>query len=158
MSKTNAMTTEIKLPELGENIETAEVLSVLVSAGQTVEKDQALIELETDKATAEVPSDLAGVVMEVLVKEGEETLVVKPADFQEFGVTERGIYFVNRVEASSETIEFFDFDTRKVKRIWEPEAPIHQSFGVGVSTDGQWILYTQVDQAGSDIMLVENFR
>jgi pyruvate dehydrogenase E2 component (dihydrolipoamide acetyltransferase) len=75
MSKTNSMTTEIKLPELGENIETAEVLSVLVAAGQTVEKDQALIELETDKATAEVPADLAGVVREVLVREGEEIKV-----------------------------------------------------------------------------------
>lgn len=65
------MTTEIKLPELGENIESAEVLSVLVNAGDRVEKDQPLIELETDKATAEVPSETAGVVKEVRVKQGD---------------------------------------------------------------------------------------
>jgi pyruvate dehydrogenase E2 component (dihydrolipoamide acetyltransferase) len=69
------MKTEIKLPELGENIETAEVLSVLVSAGDTVEKDQPLIELETDKATAELPAESAGTVRDVLVKEGEEVKV-----------------------------------------------------------------------------------
>ena len=97
-------------------------------------------------------------IWRVPVDGGEETLVVKRADFQEFGVTKRGIYFVNRAEASSETIEFFDFDTREVKRIWETEASIHQSFGIAVSTDGKWLLYTQVDQSGSDIMLVENFR
>jgi pyruvate dehydrogenase E2 component (dihydrolipoamide acetyltransferase) len=67
--------TEIKLPELGENIESAEVLSILVSAGQTVEKDQPLIELETDKATAELPAESAGTVRDVLVKEGEEVKV-----------------------------------------------------------------------------------
>jgi pyruvate dehydrogenase E2 component (dihydrolipoamide acetyltransferase) len=75
MSKINAMTTEIKLPELGENIETAEVITVLVAEGDTLRIDQPVIELETDKATAEVPSDQAGVVREVLVREGEEIKV-----------------------------------------------------------------------------------
>jgi pyruvate dehydrogenase E2 component (dihydrolipoamide acetyltransferase) len=69
------MTTEIKLPELGENIDVAQVLSVLVSVGDRVEKDQPVIELETDKATAEVPAEASGVVKEVLVKEGDEIKV-----------------------------------------------------------------------------------
>ena len=69
------MVTDIKIPELGENIESAEVLSVLVQAGQRIEKDQPLIELETDKATAEVPSEASGTVKEVLVKAGQSVKV-----------------------------------------------------------------------------------
>src|SRR5262245_22358820 len=69
------MVMELKIPELGENIETAEVLSVLVQPGQKIEKDQPLIELETDKATAEVPSEASGTVKEVLVKAGQSVKV-----------------------------------------------------------------------------------
>jgi pyruvate dehydrogenase E2 component (dihydrolipoamide acetyltransferase) len=69
------MAKEMKLPELGENIEAAQVLSVLVSPGDKVERDQAVIELETDKATAEVPSEVSGVVKEVRIKEGDEIKV-----------------------------------------------------------------------------------
>ncbi|MCH7773406.1 MAG: branched-chain alpha-keto acid dehydrogenase subunit E2, partial [Bacteroidetes bacterium] len=44
------MTTEFKLPELGENIESADVIAVLVKAGDRIEKEQSVIEIETDKA------------------------------------------------------------------------------------------------------------
>ena len=62
------MATEFKLPELGENIDSAEVTKVLVAVGDTIEKDQIVLEIETDKATVEVPSDLNGRVKEVFVK------------------------------------------------------------------------------------------
>jgi pyruvate dehydrogenase E2 component (dihydrolipoamide acetyltransferase) len=65
------MATEFKLPELGENIDSAEIVSVLVKAGDTIEKDQGLIEIETDKATVEVPSDKEGKIKEVLVNTGD---------------------------------------------------------------------------------------
>ena len=69
------MSTEVKLPELGENVEEAQVLTILVSPGDKVEKDQPIIELETDKATAEVPSEVSGVVGKVMVKEGDTVRV-----------------------------------------------------------------------------------
>lgn len=69
------MSTEFKLPELGENIEAADVLNVLVKAGDKVEKDQGVIEIETDKATIEVPSTISGIVKEVLIKPGEKMKV-----------------------------------------------------------------------------------
>lgn len=69
------MSKEFKLPELGENIESADVISVLVKAGDKIEKEQSIIEIETDKATVEVPSSIAGVVKEVLVKEGDKVKV-----------------------------------------------------------------------------------
>ncbi|MCB9258537.1 MAG: dihydrolipoyllysine-residue acetyltransferase [Ignavibacteriales bacterium] len=66
---------EFKLPELGENIESADVTKVLVKADDKVEKDQVLLEIETDKATVEVPAEFSGVVKEVKIKEGEKAKV-----------------------------------------------------------------------------------
>ncbi|MHB8338217.1 MAG: 2-oxo acid dehydrogenase subunit E2 [Ignavibacteriaceae bacterium] len=69
------MATEFKLPELGENIEAADVLNILVKVGDKVEKDQGIIEIETDKATIEVPSTVSGVIKEILIKPGEKVKV-----------------------------------------------------------------------------------
>ena len=69
------MPTEFKLPELGENIAAGDVVRVLVKPGDTIEKDQPVLELETDKATIEVPSSVAGTVGEVRVKPGEKVKV-----------------------------------------------------------------------------------
>lgn len=60
-----------KIPELGENIKSASVVKVLVNVGDTVELDQPLLELETDKATIEVPSDIAGKVVGIMVNDGD---------------------------------------------------------------------------------------
>ncbi len=69
------MATEFKLPELGENIESADIVNVLVKAGDIVHKEQSIIEIETDKATIEVPSNISGKVTEVIVKQGESVKV-----------------------------------------------------------------------------------
>jgi pyruvate dehydrogenase E2 component (dihydrolipoamide acetyltransferase) len=67
--------TEFKLPEVGEGIESGTVVSVLVSPGDRIEVDQAVLELETDKAVVEVPSSVAGVVEDVAVEEGQELAI-----------------------------------------------------------------------------------
>jgi len=67
--------TEFKVPELGENITTGDVLRVLVNVGDTIAKDQPVLELETDKATIEVPSSVAGVVKDIRVKQGDKVNV-----------------------------------------------------------------------------------
>ena len=69
------MKEEFKLPELGENVEKGDVIRVLVKAGDDVAKDQPVLELETDKATIEVPSSVSGTVAEVKVKAGEQVSV-----------------------------------------------------------------------------------
>lgn len=66
---------EVKLPDLGENIESADVLNVLVSKGDAIEKDQGILEIETDKATIEVPSNVSGKIVEVLIKAGDKAKV-----------------------------------------------------------------------------------
>lgn len=69
------MATEFKLPELGENIEAADVANVLVKEGDTVKMDQAILEIETDKATIEVPSTVEGTITKMLVKSGDKVKV-----------------------------------------------------------------------------------
>ncbi len=66
---------EFKLPELGENITSADVTKVLVSVGDKIEKDQILFEIETDKATVEIPSEFSGIIKEIKVKSGEKAKV-----------------------------------------------------------------------------------
>jgi pyruvate dehydrogenase E2 component (dihydrolipoamide acetyltransferase) len=69
------MPTDFTLPELGENIAGGDVVRVLVAVGDSVTKDQPILELETDKATIEVPSSVSGTVKEVRVKQGERVKV-----------------------------------------------------------------------------------
>jgi pyruvate dehydrogenase E2 component (dihydrolipoamide acetyltransferase) len=69
------MAIEIKLPSLGEGVESGDVLEVYVKVGDTVKKDQSLFELETDKATVAVPSPQAGKVLSISVSEGETVKV-----------------------------------------------------------------------------------
>jgi pyruvate dehydrogenase E2 component (dihydrolipoamide acetyltransferase) len=66
---------DFTLPELGENIAAGDVLRVLVKPGDMLAKDQPVLELETDKATIEVPSSVAGQVKDVKVKVGDKVKV-----------------------------------------------------------------------------------
>jgi pyruvate dehydrogenase E2 component (dihydrolipoamide acetyltransferase) len=69
------LATDFTLPELGENVAAGDVLRILVKPGDTLVKDQPVLELETDKATIEVPSSVAGKVVDVKVKVGEKVNV-----------------------------------------------------------------------------------
>lgn len=65
------MAIEFKLPDLGEDIETGDVTTVYVKEGDKVSKEQALMELETDKAALEIPSPADGVISKVHVSAGD---------------------------------------------------------------------------------------
>ena len=69
------MATEFKLPELGENIESGELVRLMISPGTAIAEGQPVMELETDKAVIEVPSSVAGTVRDVRVKEGDKLRV-----------------------------------------------------------------------------------
>jgi pyruvate dehydrogenase E2 component (dihydrolipoamide acetyltransferase) len=68
-------TYEYTLPELGEGIGSGDVLQVLVAVGDTIAKDQPVLELETDKAVIEVPSPVDGMVQKIHVQEGDKAAV-----------------------------------------------------------------------------------
>ncbi|MDB5044725.1 MAG: aceF [Deinococcus sp.] len=65
------MAQELKLPDVGDNIEQGTVVSVLVKAGDTVTEGQPIIEIETDKAVIEVPASAGGTVESVAVNVGD---------------------------------------------------------------------------------------
>jgi hypothetical protein len=74
-----------------------------------------------------------------------------------FAIVNEGIYFIPRADsAGRSSIQFFNFATKRMRSIITIEKPV--SRGLSVSPDGRWILYTLLDQTGSDLMLVENFR
>ncbi|TDV38215.1 dihydrolipoamide dehydrogenase [Paraburkholderia caballeronis] len=62
---------EVKVPDIGD-FKGVDVIEVNVKPGDTIEKEQSLLTLESDKASMEVPSDVAGIVKEVRVKAGEQ--------------------------------------------------------------------------------------
>ena len=109
--KAKSSIVEFKLPELGENIESADVLNVLVKPGDVVELDQGVIEIETDKATIEVPSTVSGIVKELLVKPGDKAkvgqtiLVLSASESGETTIEETKIVSEIKVETEEPEIE-----------------------------------------------------
>ncbi|MEP3275529.1 MAG: biotin/lipoyl-containing protein, partial [Stappiaceae bacterium] len=65
------MATEIRVPTLGESVTEATIAQWYKKKGDTVNADEPLVELETDKVTVEVPAPASGTLDEVVVKEGE---------------------------------------------------------------------------------------
>ncbi len=92
-------------------------------------------------------------------KEGGEPMQVLDSlsSWVNFVVVEDGIYFIPRPDPKSgHSIQFLNTVTGVVQQIASIEKPVGE--GLSVSPDRRWILYSQVDQSGSDLMLVENFR
>jgi pyruvate dehydrogenase E2 component (dihydrolipoamide acetyltransferase) len=69
------MATEFKLPELGENIESGDLVRLMIKPGASIAEGQPVMELETDKAVVEVPSSVTGTIGEIRVKEGDKLKV-----------------------------------------------------------------------------------
>lgn len=69
------MASEIKLPQLGENLTSGDVLEVKVKPGDTVSQGQTLLEVEAEKSTVEVPAPMAGRVTRMLVHKGDSIQV-----------------------------------------------------------------------------------
>ena len=101
-------------------------------------------------------------IWRIPVEGGAETPVLdhhQAGLWRSWAVVEEGIYFVTAEKPTRPLIEFFSFATGKVTQITALEKPVIQGiWGLAVSPDRQWLLFTQVDQQSSDIMLMENFR
>src|SRR5262249_13089955 len=89
---------------------------------------------------------------------GEEIQVLESTTDHAYAVVNEGIYFIPRPDAAGNySIQFTDFATQKIRTITTID---RQTLGMGlsVSPDRRWVLWSQWDQSGSDLMLVENFR
>ena len=69
------MATDVLMPQMGESIAEGTVVKWLKNVGDTVQRDEPLLEISTDKVDAEIPSPGAGVLLEILAKEGETVAV-----------------------------------------------------------------------------------
>ena len=66
---------DVRVPRLAEGVESATVVNILVSEGDKIEKDQVILEVETEKAVGPIPSPASGRVAKIHVKEGDEVAV-----------------------------------------------------------------------------------
>ncbi len=105
--------TELKLPELGEGIESGTVITIMVKVGDTVAVEQSLIEVETDKVVIEVPCDANGVVAEVLVNTGDQVSQGTPII--------RLVSMENQDKVASRVKEVFAVEPVTMALIKEPE-------------------------------------
>jgi dipeptidyl aminopeptidase/acylaminoacyl peptidase len=87
----------------------------------------------------------------------EERIMENVRDF--FAVLASGIYFLRYEHPGGDSIGFLNLSTRKETTTATTLRPTTTyGGGVSVSPDGRYLLYSQVDQSGSDLMLVENFK
>ena len=115
------MATEIVMPQLGESIAEGTVVKWLIARGGTVERDQSLLEVETDKVALEIPSPAAGVLTDILVREGETvpvgTLLARLDSQPAAGVINRvGGVVVRPMEAAAESGQHYSPAVRQLAR------------------------------------------
>ncbi|HSE58668.1 MAG TPA: dihydrolipoamide acetyltransferase family protein [Nitrospiraceae bacterium] len=130
------MATDIVMPQLGESIAEGTVVKWLVPKGGRIEKDQPLLEVETDKVALEIPSPATGQLAEVLVQAGETVPVGTVLARLDGGVTtETGV--INRVggvvvrpaEPTSGGEEHYSPAVRQLAK--EHGVDLHQVVGTG---------------------------
>ena len=95
------------------------------------------------------------------VQGGDETRVVESSAESLWYLTDEGIYFFNVRTPAGPSLNFYNPATHKATllRQFSKETKIDvNNNALTVSPDGRWILYTQFDRTGSDLMLVENFQ
>src|SRR5574341_916508 len=92
---------DVKLPQLAEGVESGTVVSILVTEGQEIKKDQPFIELETQKAVGSIPAPQSGVVTKIHVQQGSEVTVGQTLISIDTGVAESAPPAAQSAQAAS---------------------------------------------------------
>ncbi len=96
------------------------------------------------------------------IEGGQATKVLDGlSSYLNIAIVGNGLYFVPQKAEAAMSIQFLDFETGQIKPVANLEKRLRldgNSAGLAVSPDGRWILYSQLEQSGSELMLVENFR
>ncbi|MBH0169812.1 MULTISPECIES: dihydrolipoamide acetyltransferase family protein [Fictibacillus] len=119
---------EVKLHDIGEGMHEGEVIHFFVKAGDSVKVDQPLVEVQTDKVTAELPSPAAGTIKDIKVKEGDVVTVGSV------------ILTIDAFAPSSQKAE--DAPENKDQPVVEKivKAPSHTAFSGGIATLNKRVL------------------
>src|SRR4029450_5687731 len=99
-------------------------------------------------------------VWRVPIDGGEETKVLDSVHPQtRWTVRQEGIYYLSAPDANGASdLCLFEFVSGKIKKLLRAPQKMTESGDVAISPDGRTVLYSQADEAGSDLMLVENFQ
>jgi pyruvate dehydrogenase E2 component (dihydrolipoamide acetyltransferase) len=92
---------DVKLPQLAEGVESGTVVSILVTQGQEIKKDQPIMELETQKAVGSIPAPQSGVVTKIYVQQGSEVTVGQVLLAIDTGVADSAPPAAQSVQAAS---------------------------------------------------------
>lgn len=92
------------------------------------------------------------------MKDGDEECIIDNLSYSlNFSVSDRGLYFLSLNGAPTKTsVEFFDFATGKRNTLMKVGKPFW--FGMGLSPDRSSLLFSVLDHAGSDLMMVDQFH
>jgi Tol biopolymer transport system component/DNA-binding winged helix-turn-helix (wHTH) protein len=99
-----------------------------------------------------------GGLWKVPVGGGEEKEVLHSIDERAWAVVKHGVYFGQRNPDGNTAVRFLRFGTGKTTTITTIKKPLGGTGGFSISPEERYLLYTQMDQWSSDLMLVENFR
>ena len=109
------------------------------------------------KAIYYMKGPFMGGLWKMTLRSDEEKQVLRSIFMRAFSLAKEGVYFIPEPGADHKSsIQFLSFATAKVKTVALMSAPPNE--GLSVLPDGRSILFSQRDEAGSDLMLVENFR
>jgi hypothetical protein len=98
-------------------------------------------------------------IWKVPAEGGDEALVLdKRPHWMSWTLWRESIVYVNPEGATGPTIEQFDLRNGTVTEVVALGRETQPGIGLSVSPDGQWIVYSRDDLAGSDLMLIEGFR
>jgi Tol biopolymer transport system component len=100
-------------------------------------------------------------IWEVPVEGGQETQILSQGKRGLWALTQQGIYLGEMSGPAVPMVKFYRFATHQLETFREFSKETRFDSGstaFSVSPDGQWIIYTQVDQAGSDLILMDNYR
>ena len=114
------------------------------------------LESPSGKSIYYIKGDMSGSLWKMPLSGGEETQVLPSVNMRGFALVKEGIYFIpERKPDGKSSIEFLNLETGQIKAVIPVLRPLE---GLSLSPDGQSLLFTQGDELGSDLMLVENFR
>ena len=144
----------------------SQVWKIPANGGDAIQltRDGGLAPLESpDGKFLDYVKSLAGTSLwKIPVEGGQATKILEGLSTSlNLAMVDSGLYFVPAASpGSGSSIQFLNFASHQISPVANFEKPLSVGVGGGlaVSPDGRWILYTQADQAGSELMLVENFQ